>query len=152
MGLSCLFFEVVICEPKIKKLTDYCYAMQSSNESLVSDLILERVKQKTMVSQEPTKIENIVTNLRNECITYKRDWIENEVLCKYNLVFEKLGTKPESIVNDAVKEVVTRQYYEFNFIVLGIEPLGDAHIFKVDHYAKRIRSLLKQIEIKSSSD
>ena len=55
------------------------------------------------------------------------------ILSKYNLTFEKLETKPESVVKDAINEVRDCQYpYEFSFIVLGLEASKEAHLFTVD--------------------
>ena len=52
--------------PKIKKITDYCYTLQSSNNSLASDLILERVKKTVEDTDNPMTIEEIVNTLKNE--------------------------------------------------------------------------------------
>jgi 20S proteasome alpha/beta subunit len=124
-------FESV--EPKIKKITDYCYAMQSSNNALVSDLILERVRQKVGTPETPMKIEDIVRILSKECFDYKKEWFENNVLWKYNLAFDKFRATPEPIVADAVKEVRECEYpFEFYFIVLGLESSREAHLFYVD--------------------
>jgi hypothetical protein len=92
-------------EPKIKKITDYCYVMQSSNNALVSDLILERIRQKVGTPETPLKIEDIVRILSKECFDYKKEWFENNVLWKYNLVFDKFRVTPEPIVADAVKKL-----------------------------------------------
>jgi hypothetical protein len=120
-------------EAKIKRITNYCYAMQSSSNALVSDLILERVKQKIGTPENPLKIEEIVKTLRKECFDYKKEWFEDNVLWKYNLAFEKFNITPEPTVSSAVKEVGECQYpFEFEFIVLGIEPSYEAHLFYVD--------------------
>lgn len=124
-------------ESKIKKITDYCFVMQSSNDSLTSDLILEKVKEKMATSTKPIKIRDIVEILRNECINHKREHIERTVLAKYNLVFESVGITPESIVHKAVNEVGKYQYpFECDFIVFGLELSGEAHIFQVNQDAE----------------
>jgi len=121
-------------EAKIKRITDYCFVMQSSNNALISDLILERVKQKVGTPEKPLKIEEIVKMLREECFNYKKQWFEDNILWKYDLAFKKFElTPPEPMVSNAVKEVAECQYpFEFEFIVLGIEPSFEAHLFYVD--------------------
>jgi 20S proteasome alpha/beta subunit len=119
-------------EAKIKKITEYCYAM-TSGDAFVSDLILERVKQKVGTPERALKIEDIVRMFSRECFDYKKEWFENNVLWKYNLAFEKFSATPEPIVANAVKEVGECQYpFEFEFIVLGIEPSKEAHLFYVN--------------------
>lgn len=120
-------------ESKIKRITDYCYAMQSSTDSLVSDLILEKVREKTATLEKPQKIEDIVKMIRAECIAYRKEWIEDAILSDYNMIFDKLGVKPDSILHKASNEVRDCEYpYEFQYIVLGIEPTNQAHIFVID--------------------
>jgi hypothetical protein len=120
-------------EPKIKRITDYCYVMQSSNDSLVSDLILEKVCQKASLLEKPVKIEEIVKIIRNECIAYRKEWTEDAILQKYNMAFEEFDVTPESIVSKAIEEVEDCEYpYVFQFIVLGIEPSFEAHLYVVE--------------------
>ena len=120
-------------EPKIKAIAPYCIAMQSSNDSLTSDLILEKVKQKISVLEKPAKIIEIVEMMRSECFALKKQWIEDTILSKYNVVFEKLGSKPEVTIKEAVNEVKEYKYpYEFSFIVLGLEAQREVHLFVID--------------------
>lgn len=118
--------------PKIKPLTNYCYAMQSSNDSLTSDMILETVKQK-IASEQQLTILQIVEKIRDECYALKKQYIEDNILFKYNLTFENLESRPESIVKDAVNEVRDCQYpYSFSFIVFGLEPPREVHLYVID--------------------
>jgi hypothetical protein len=118
---------------KIKILTNYCFTMQSSNDSLTSDMILEKVKAQVSKLENPISILEIVNKIRDECFTLKKQWIENNILYKYNLTLEKLGSKPEGIIKDAVNEVRDCQYpYTFSFIVLGLEPTKEAHLYTID--------------------
>lgn len=120
--------------PKIKGLTNYCFAMQSSNDSLTSDMILERVREKTSKFEKPVAILEIVESIRTECFALKKQWIEDNILYKYNLTFEKLDSRPESIVKEAINEVRYCQYpFEFSFIVFGLEPSKEAHLYVIDH-------------------
>lgn len=119
-------------EAKIKQITLYCYVM-TSGDAFISDLILERVRQKVGTPEKSLKIEDIVKIISKECFDYKKEWFENNVLWKYNLVFDKVKTAPESIVGSAIKEVGECQYpFEFEFIVLGLEPSDEAHLFYMD--------------------
>lgn len=119
-------------EAKIKRITDYCYAM-TSGDAFESDLILERVRQKVGTPEKPLKIEEIVRMLSKECFDYKKEWFENNVLWKYNLAFDKFRVTPEPIVADAVKEINGCVYpFDFSFIVLGLESSREAHLFYVD--------------------
>jgi len=116
-------------EPKIRRITDYCYAM-SSGDAFASDLILRRVTQKIGMPEKTLSIEDIVKIISKECFDYKKEWYENNILWKYNLVFEAAKTTPESLVRNAVKDVEDYEYpLEFEFIVLGLEPSEEAHIF-----------------------
>ncbi len=124
-------------EPKVKKITEYCYIMQSSNDSLVSDLILENVKEKVNETKEIKKIKDIVEILRQECIAHKKERIENDILFKYNLSSEKFGTIPDSIHEQAIDEVGGYQYpLTFEFIVFGLEPSREVHIFTINQDAE----------------
>ncbi len=120
-------------ESKIKQITDYCFVIQSADDSLGADLILERLRQRVSTSQTPLKIEEIMEKLRTECVNYKKEWFENNILQKYNQVFEKFHNTPESSLNNAIREVGSTRYSKtFHFIVLGLEPSKEAHLFFVD--------------------
>ena len=119
-------------ESKIKQFTNYCYSMQSSNDSLISDLILERAKAKVGKAEKPLKIEEIVKIVKDECVAYKTEWIETAILSNYNIAFEKFKVTPESIVQKAVDEVkFTEIPYVFDIIILGLEESKEAHIFVI---------------------
>jgi hypothetical protein len=107
--------------------------MQSSNNSLISDLILEKVRQKASALEKPAKIIDIVEMIKAECFALKKHWIEENILVNYNLTFEQLGAKPETIIKDAVSAVRYCDYpYEFSFIVLGLEPSKEAHLYTMN--------------------
>jgi len=119
--------------PKIKMITNYCIAMQSSNDSLTSDLILEKVKAKASPLEKTAKIVEIVEMIRQECFELKKRWVEDNILSKYNLAFESLNTRPDSIVKDAINEVRDCHYpFEFQYIVLGLEESKEAHLYVID--------------------
>ena len=120
---------------KIKIITPYCMAMQSANDSLTADAILEKVREKASKFDKPVKIVDIVELIRSECLALKKQWIEDNILFKYNVTFDKLNVKPEATVAQAIKEVndCKNQYpFQLQFIVLGIEESKEAHLFTID--------------------
>jgi hypothetical protein len=120
-------------EPKIKQLTEYCYVMTSSNDSLTSDLILETIKDKIKSAKNQMRIRDIVELLSEECVNFKRLRIEREVLSKYNLTSTNLNAPSETIINDAMKEVNDYEYpLECDFIVLGFDKETEPHLYKVN--------------------
>jgi hypothetical protein len=120
-------------ESKIKRITDYCYVMQSATDSFVADLIVERLKDKVTVISKNLMISEIIRMLRKECFEFRKEWIEDHVLYKYDIVFQKTGVKPESAIQQAITEVENCYYpYEFELIVLGLEPTKEAHIYRVN--------------------
>jgi 20S proteasome alpha/beta subunit len=118
--------------PKIKQITDYCYAMHSSSDSLISDAILERVAKKARESGI-TSTESVVNILRQECIDHKREEIERDILFHYNVTADSLKVNQESMLQRAVSEVQNYQYHlNSEFIIAGLEPSGDAHIYWIN--------------------
>lgn len=120
-------------ESKVKKITNCCYAMHSSNDSLASDLILEKVKARVEGSKKTRKVAEIIELLKEECLNHKKEYIERDILFKYNLVSGKLGTDQEPIVKEAVEEVEAYEYpLECEFIIAGFDSPREPHIFRVD--------------------
>ncbi len=118
---------------KITFMTGYCMALQSSNDSLTSDALLEKVRAKTSKFEKPVKIVDIVELIRAECIALKQQWIENNILFKYNITFDKLNVKPEVAVTNAIAEVNNCKYpLQFQFIIVGIEETKEAHLYVID--------------------
>jgi hypothetical protein len=121
-------------ESKIKHITDWCYILQSSNNSFVSDLILERVKAKVQTEkcQNTLRITEI---LKDECITYKTECVQRDVLETYQTIGSKLNAPPESYVKlakDDVTKYLTNNFdFVSEFIVAGLEP-NEAHIYLVN--------------------
>ena len=119
-------------EPKIKKINDYCYALHSSTDSLVSDAILEKVAERAK-TDGMTSINNIVSILREECLNHKKEEIERDVLCHYNLTAQSLAVNQVSMLEKAVDDVKNYQYHlTSEFIITGLEPSGEAHIYWVN--------------------
>jgi 20S proteasome alpha/beta subunit len=106
--------------------------MHSSSDSLISDAILEKVAKKARANGT-TSTEDVVNFFRQECIDHKREEIERDILSNYNITAESLKVNQESMLKEAVAEVQNYQYH-FNseFIIAGLEPSGDAHIYWVN--------------------
>jgi 20S proteasome alpha/beta subunit len=119
-------------EPKIKQINEHCYAMHSSSDSLISEAILKRVAEKAKANGT-TSTGDIVSILRQECLNYKSEEIERDILCHYNMTAKSLGVNQESMLQAAVNEVKNYQYHlTSEYIVAGLEPSGDAHIYWVN--------------------
>lgn len=119
-------------EPKINKITDNCYTMQSSNDSTVSDFILERTRESVKTMEEMPRIENILDILKEKITNYKKDEIERDVLLKYNVMSEKFSLS-DSVIKDGISEIKDYNYSpQFEFILLGLEPPSEAHIYVID--------------------
>jgi hypothetical protein len=119
-------------EPKFKKLTDHCYAMHSSNDSLVSDMILENVTEKVK-GQNLTEVKAIANLLVQECLNRKKEQIEKDVLFNYNIVADSLKSSAQSVMEKAIDNVQNYTYdFVFDFIVAGLEPSGEAHLYWVN--------------------
>lgn len=124
-------------EAKCKQITPYCYAMHSSEDSRVSDLLLERVAEKAK-AQKTTVIKDIVAFLSEECQNYKKELIERDVLFNYNITAQKLSASTDTLLHRAVEEVQNYQFpIRYDFIIAGLEPNGEAHIYRMNqdgHY------------------
>jgi 20S proteasome alpha/beta subunit len=117
---------------KIIQITQNCAIMESSDDSLISESILERIRNKLTPNKEYS-IKEIADMVRNECIEVKKEKVDQDVLSKYNFLATKLSLDPNSIVKDAMSELRAYQYPYFEFIVCGIDNQGDrAHLYKVD--------------------
>jgi hypothetical protein len=128
-------------ESKIKELTKYCYAMHSSTDARISDLILERVKARiTNKENFAMKIKEIVDILCEECVKFKKEQADKEILFKYNWAIESLKANPDTVIKDAISEIQDYRYPNYglmcDFIVFGLELPKEAHIYKIDQDGK----------------
>jgi hypothetical protein len=117
---------------KIILITPSCVIMASSDDSLISESIIEQLRAKL----DPNKqylIKEIAETLRKECIEYKKERVNDDVLEKYNLVTAKMAADPNSVIREAMSELHAYQYPYFEFIVCGLDNEASmAHIYKVD--------------------
>jgi hypothetical protein len=117
---------------KIKQITEYCYALPSSNDSRISDLILERVADKAKESGL-TRIKDIVNLVVQESFNHKKEQIERDVLSLYNITIDSLRASHETLLERAIGEVENYPYtLRFDCIIAGLEPSGEAHIYRIN--------------------
>ena len=120
---------------KIKKFTPYCLVMSSSNDSETSDMILERAmaKLRSLPEEEKLTLAQIVSIVRQECVSYKEERVSTEVLSKYNLLSKQVGVEPKAMISEAIKEIGDYDYQlEFQFIILGFDSPTEPHIYTIN--------------------
>jgi 20S proteasome alpha/beta subunit len=117
---------------KIQRITDYCYTLHASSDSLLSEKILDRVKTRMQETDSQLTIKKIVAIFCEECINLKREKQEKDVISKYNFVIEKTKTNPNLIVQDIMDELEDYQYPVFEFIVAGFDSVFEPHLFKIN--------------------
>ena len=116
---------------KIRVVTPNCYIMQSSNDSLISDSIYQRLIESLPHKESP--IKKIVSVLAEECVKYKREKQEKDVLSNYNIANETLKSSPDLTIKDAISDLENYQYPTFEFIVCGIDSIDKVpYLFKID--------------------
>ncbi len=117
---------------KILQITKNCAIMHSSDDSVTSELVLQRLLKRTD-SQKKYTPQEIANMLCEECITLKQEKQVKDVLSKYNVAINGLKADPNNLISDAVNDLKFYQYPAFEFIVAGLdEEVIMAHIFKVD--------------------
>lgn len=119
-------------KPKIKKITEYCYVIMSSSNTLRSDMIVEQVIDN--IKEKPS-IREIVELFREVLEESKRDETEREVLKKYGLTYSEFIERSNSLSDILVKTVIGeldayQSNFECEFLVFGLEPTP--HIYVVD--------------------
>lgn len=118
---------------KIVKITDFCYAISSSNDTSTSDLVLEKVIERSQHDSNIVDTKDIVRVLKEECINHKKECLDRDVLLKYNVMTEKLKINADPVLKMAKGEVDNYDYpLECEFIVAGLEVAKKAHIYRVD--------------------
>ena len=116
--------------PKIIPLTEYCIVMGASYDSVTSESILEKFGY-NLDHKKRYSIAELSNALSQECIAFKTDTLDREVVHKYSFAIEKLHAPPDSLLRDTVNELEAHDYPVFQFIVTGIDDLG-AHIYIVE--------------------
>ena len=115
---------------KIVLPTNYCAVMGTSDDSATSELVLKRFRHH-LNHKKNYSIAELSDILSQECVTFKIDTLDREVMSNYNFAIEKLHVQPDSLVRDTIDALETHPRPEFEFIVTGIDDFG-AHIYTVD--------------------
>lgn len=117
---------------KIREVTQNCYVMTASNNSLISDAVYQNLIARFTQDSMP-RIKEIVEALCEECVKYKRMKQEKDVLSKYNMANEYLKSDPNTTIKNAIVELENYPYPEFEFIVAGFDMKENAaYIYKVN--------------------
>lgn len=118
--------------PKIIKITDYCYTLHASDDSLFSERVLNKVRERVSLSNSQLTIKQIVDIFCEECITLKQSRIEKDIISKYSFAVESVKADPNKVVDDIMDDIEYYQYPPFEFIIAGMDSPTDPHIFKVN--------------------
>lgn len=118
--------------PKIQKFTENCYIMDSTNDSLRSDLIIERTKER-LGNIEFLEIKKVVEILCEECEKVKTEQIQKELLWKYNALPSNLKVNPSDLLPYINQQLDNYDYdLSCEFLVFGLESPQIAHIYRID--------------------
>lgn len=117
---------------KIQRINHNCFALHASDDSLLSERILERVKTRTQGENLKFKVKEIVDMFAEECIGLKREKQEKDVISKYNFVAEKSKIDPNKMMDDIMDELDYYPYPNFEFIITGFDSPDEPHLFKVN--------------------
>jgi 20S proteasome alpha/beta subunit len=110
--------------------------MTSSDNTTYSDLIVEKIVR--LPDIQNISIKDLVKKFSEECITFKKQKLENEVLFNYNLATESLKADPAKLVSETVNRLENYPYNQFQFIIAGFERFEDdentplPHLYLVD--------------------
>lgn len=118
---------------KVKSLNDYCYVMMSSDNSLKTDMVVERVK--SLIQGEVLKIEEIVKVFSKEYGEIIKEEREREILSKFGLDYKEFSKISKELNPDLLRRIsdMLISYspnFKSNIIVLGLEP--EPHIYVID--------------------
>lgn len=124
-------------QTKITRLTPYCFALSSTNNSQVSDMILENVREKLENETKHLKIKEITEMVKAELINVKNTSIEEDVLAKYNLTAKKVNIDPAEFADRAMNEVSRYRYpLVFECVILGFDSPTEAHLYTIEQDGK----------------
>jgi hypothetical protein len=119
-------------QSKIRKLTENCFVLQSSEDSTLSDLVLENVQAKLASNSNIVKIKDIAKVISDECVALREETLRREVLSNYNLIKVVLNEKAENLAGIAAQAIQEYAYPQFDFLVAGIELPAEACIYTVN--------------------
>ncbi|MBM3199703.1 hypothetical protein FJZ53_02110 [Candidatus Woesearchaeota archaeon] len=120
---------------KIMNLTDNCWLMCASNDSLKSDIIINNVREKLLTNKP--KIKEIAEIFSKECQKLMNDERETEVLAKFGLNYETFIKKSKELSQDLIRLLGTSldnytSNFETEFLILGLEPSAVIYVINQD--------------------
>lgn len=117
--------------PKITPLTDYCFVMVSSTDSLKSDMLISNVKNK--VKGQNFKIKEIIEIFSKECKLLINSEREEQVLSKFGLTYDSFLKKSKELSQDLIRLIGLElenfeSSFKTEFIILGLEPQAELYV------------------------
>lgn len=124
---------------KISMLMNNSYVAVSSNQGLMSDLIIRKVQErikKSIESKKPPTINQISDWFSIECKNRLKSEIEDAVLFRYDLSYDEFKDQSKNLHEDVVQDIIDKfDRYESNFstsfLLVGIEN-SKPYIFTID--------------------
>lgn len=122
---------------KYQKLTENCFIMDSTNDSLRSDLIIERTKER-ITDKKFSTIKEISDIVSEECENLKKEELQKDILWKYDSLSDSLKIYPASLLPFINQQLEDYDYdLSCNFLVFGLESHDIAHIYNIDEDGKQ---------------
>lgn len=123
--------------PKYQKFTDNCFIMDSTSDSLLSDLIIKNTKDRINDTQF-MEVDKIVDILCEECEKMKIEHASKDLLWKYKTLPIDLQKDQKELLPYINNELQAYIYeLQCEFLVFGIETQNVAHIYHIDQDGKR---------------
>jgi len=117
--------------PKIRQVTPNCFYLYSTNDDSICTVIVSQIFKRINDLKMP--IEKIVQIVSDECRKYRENTIERDVLSKYNLVTNTLHADPNTLAQEAKKDVLAYSYkFSCEFVIFGFDKPSSPHIYSVD--------------------
>ncbi len=121
-------------KPKMEMLTNSHYALVSSNDSLLSVMILESVKKSIRDKQVETK--ELVDLIKEKCIEFKNKKIEEDILIPLGLNHKSFIDNSSKLPQQIVQSIIfSMQNYNYNFrteiIIFGMDGVIP-HLYRID--------------------
>lgn len=123
--------------PKYQQLTENCFIMDSTNDSLRSDLIIVRVKER-IKNKEFLPIKDIANIVSEECENLKKEEIRKDLLWKYDALPASLKINSVDLLPFINQQLDDYDYdLECAFLIFGLESFEIAHIYNIDENGKQ---------------
>src|SRR6185437_12229037 len=120
--------------PKMRRIRRNCVVLESSDDVLISESILDDVEQRLKQENDDLTIRQIVDIICKVCEEFKNKKIEKDVLSKYTHTSDFLKFDKNTYSQHALQERLNYKYPPFEFIILGMDSPTEPHIFTVNHH------------------